>query len=110
MNLISDFKGGSIMLEGFSKRQKARNELNQCFMNMGLLKTYKNSSGNQYYAYPIINAVKFNEESTQFVFTLLNEMDPKELMNKEDIIKQSFGQNIELEGDNKRFTLTIHNK
>jgi S-DNA-T family DNA segregation ATPase FtsK/SpoIIIE len=37
-------------------------------------------------------------------------MDPKEVMKKEYVFKQTFGSNIELEGDYKRFILTIYKK
>lgn len=40
------------MFSEFIKRQKAKSDLNKCFMNAGLYKTYKNSSGRQFYSYP----------------------------------------------------------
>ncbi|MGM0878888.1 MAG: FtsK/SpoIIIE domain-containing protein [Bacillota bacterium] len=96
------------MFSEFIKRQKAKSDLNKCFMNAGLYKTYKNSSGRQFYSYPKIHAVVFKDDSIQYTFTLLNGMDPKEVMKKDYVFKQTFGSNIELEGDYKRFTLTIY--
>ncbi|MCM3165106.1 FtsK/SpoIIIE domain-containing protein [Metabacillus litoralis] len=98
------------MISEFIKRQKAKSDLNKCFMNAGLYKTYKNSSGRQFHSYPKIHEVVFKDDSTQYTFTLLNGMDPKEVMKKEYVFMQSFGSGIELEGDFKRFILTLHKK
>jgi S-DNA-T family DNA segregation ATPase FtsK/SpoIIIE len=98
------------MFSEFIQRQKAKSDLNKCFMNAALYQTYKNSGGRQFHTYPKIHALEFKEDCTRYVFTLLNGMDPKEVMKKEYVFKQSFGSNIELEGDYKRFTLTIYKK
>lgn len=98
------------MLGEFIRKQKAKSDLNKCFHNADLFKTYKNSGGRTFYSYPKIHAVEFKDDYTRYVFTLLTGMDPKDIDKKNHVFKQSFGANIELEGDYKRFSLTIHNK
>lgn len=98
------------MISEFIQRQKAKSDLNKCFVNAGLYQTYKNSGGRQFHTTPKIQSIEFKEDCTRYVFTLLNGMDPKEVMKKEYVFMQSFGSNIELEGDFKRFILTIHKK
>lgn len=76
-----------------------------------LIKTFK--SGGIYLGvderpiFPKINHVKTNEYSTQIVFNLPNGLDPKEIIKKDYIFLQHFGKNVELEGDHKKFILTI---
>ncbi len=63
-------------------------------------------------AYPKVFSVKRKEEegSIQIVFSLLNGLDPKELVKKRFMIFQFFGAAFELEGEYKKFTLTIYDK
>ncbi|USK56596.1 AAA family ATPase [Cytobacillus solani] len=77
-----------------------------------LIKTFK--SGGIYLGtderpiFPKINNVKVTEYSAQIVFNLPNGFDPKEVIKKEYIFLQHFGKNVELEGDHKKFTLTVY--
>jgi len=99
------------VLKEFIAKQKAKTELIKAFGNMGLYKTYK-SGEKERKLYPKIHSVRFNyeEKTLEYVFTLLNGMDPKELDKKEYVITQHFGKNYTLEGDVKMFKLTVHTK
>ncbi|WP_233130445.1 FtsK/SpoIIIE domain-containing protein [Geobacillus sp. FJAT-46040] len=46
----------------------------------------------------------------EYVFTLINGMDPKEVFKKEYVFQQVFGRHAQLEGDYKRFMLTIYHR
>ncbi|MED4534852.1 FtsK/SpoIIIE domain-containing protein [Metabacillus fastidiosus] len=97
------------MLSEFVKRQKAKRDLNQCFMNAGLYQTYKNSGGRQFYTFPKIHDVSFLDDCVLYAFTLRNGMDPKEVLKKEYVFLQHFGKNIEIAGDYKQFQLIVYN-
>ncbi|HAW4413326.1 TPA: DNA translocase FtsK, partial [Escherichia coli] len=96
------------MLKEFIVKQRAKNELIKAFLNMGLYKTYQKGNGRELKVYPKIHDVDFQKDKTQYVFTLVNGMDPKELEKKEYVLQQHFGKNIELDGDYKNFTLKIY--
>ncbi|MED4456191.1 FtsK/SpoIIIE domain-containing protein [Metabacillus fastidiosus] len=96
------------MLSEFIKRQRAKRDLNQCFMNAGLYLTYKNSGGRQFYTFPKIHNISFHDDCVRYTFTLRNGMDPKEVIKKEYVFLQHFGKNIEIDGDYKQFELTIY--
>ncbi len=96
------------MLKEFIVKQRAKNELISAFSNMGLYKTYKKGNGRDLKTYPKIHSVDIQEDKTEYVFTLLNGLDPKELQKKEYVLIQHFGKNFKLEGEHKRFVLTIY--
>jgi DNA segregation ATPase FtsK/SpoIIIE, S-DNA-T family len=93
----------------FIQCQRAKSELRKAFNNAGLFIQYKNGD-KEMKIFPKIHSVEIDEEQTQYVFTLLNGMDPKEVSKKEYVFMQHFGENIELDGDHKTFTLTIYRK
>lgn len=90
----------------FFQTLNARQKLIKAFREMGL---YKVIGSNERKIYPKIHAVKFDEhaKTTQFVFSLLNGLDPKEIEKKEYIFNQFFGENIKIDGDYKKFVLTV---
>lgn len=98
------------MLKEFMAKSKARRELIKAFKSAGIYQTYKSKSGTDRVYYPKIHDIYIDRdnESLRYVFTLLNGMDPKELTKKEYVFKQHFGRNIELDGDLKRFVLTVY--
>jgi DNA segregation ATPase FtsK/SpoIIIE, S-DNA-T family len=99
------------MLMTFIKNQTAKAKLRRCFKSAGLINKYKNGD-KEVTVYPKIHDVKFNVEkqSIRYVFTLVNGTDPKEVMKREYVFNQFFGKNIELDGDYKKFELTVYEK
>ncbi|QPA33439.1 DNA translocase FtsK (plasmid) [Anoxybacillus caldiproteolyticus] len=88
-------------------RQRLKAKLKKAFYNAGLYVPYK--SGDRVIpVYPKIHSVIETANKIEFVFTLKNGMDPKEVSKKEYVFKQMFGRNIELKGDLKKFVLTIY--
>lgn len=93
----------------FIERQRAKSALKKAFYNAGLFISYKNGD-KTYRIFPKIHSVKIEDDQTEYIFTLRNGMDPKEVTKKEYVFMQHFGENIELDGDHKTFTLTIYRK
>jgi DNA segregation ATPase FtsK/SpoIIIE, S-DNA-T family len=93
----------------FIRRQRARFALKKAFYSAGLFIPYKNGD-KTYRIFPKIHSVKIDDDQTEYVFTLINGMDPKEVSKKEYVFMQHFGANIELDGDHKTFTLTVYRK
>lgn len=60
--------------------------------------------------YPKIHHVEVTDQSTEYVFTLPNGMDPKVLTKNEFALKQILGKDIKLNGEIKKFTLTVNHK
>jgi DNA segregation ATPase FtsK/SpoIIIE, S-DNA-T family len=93
----------------FLLRQLLKRDLRKAFRNAGLY--IKRGSGKEEVkVFPKIHSATFNHESrvTTYVFTLLNGMDPYEIKKKEYVFQQHFGTNMEIEGDVKKFVLTIY--
>jgi DNA segregation ATPase FtsK/SpoIIIE, S-DNA-T family len=97
------------MIKAFIRNQSAKARLRRCFKSAGLIDKYK-SGDKEVLVYPKIHDVKFDFEkkSIRYVFTLVNGTDPKEVHKKEYVFNQYFGKNIELEGDYKKFELTVY--
>jgi DNA segregation ATPase FtsK/SpoIIIE, S-DNA-T family len=93
----------------FIERQRAKSALKKAFYNAGLFISYKNGD-KTYRIFPKIHSVKIDDDQTEYVFTLRNGMDPKEVTKKEYVFMQHFGANIELDGDHKTFVLTVYRK
>jgi DNA segregation ATPase FtsK/SpoIIIE, S-DNA-T family len=86
---------------------KARNNLIKTFRSAGI---YKVIGSDERKIFPKIHSVKIGYNATEMIFTLLNGMDPKETLKKEFVFKQYFGENIKLDGEIKKFVLTIYNR
>lgn len=97
-------------VRAFIQKQRAKNELIQAFTNMGLYKTYKSGNGKEFKNYPKIHSVKFNQndKSIEYVFTLLNGLDPKVIHKHDYVLNQHFGRNVKVDGEYKKFTLTVY--
>lgn len=91
----------------FIECQRAKSALKKAFYHAGLFISYKNGD-KTYRIFPKIHSVNINDDQTEYVFTLRNGMDPKEVTRKEYVFKQHFGENIELDGDHKTFTITVY--
>nr|WP_144922384.1 FtsK/SpoIIIE domain-containing protein [Paenibacillus bovis] len=83
----------------------ARRKLIKSFKSAGL---YLNIGDNR--VYPKIHSVKFTGGNTEYVFTLPNGLDPAIIRKNYYAFVQYFGKGIELEGEYKRFTLSIRTK
>lgn len=96
-------------IKTFIRTQQAKAKLRRAFKSAGLINKFKNGE-KEIIVYPMIHDVKFDNEkkSTRYVFTLINGMDPKEVEKKEYVFNQHFGKNIKLDGDYKKFELTVY--
>jgi len=90
----------------------ARRALKRAFSAGGIYNSYKNSGGKQIRHYPNIVDMRTNMDSETFtyVFSLPLGFDPGELRKRSYVFRQIFGNNIELKGEDKVFTLTLFNK
>lgn len=95
-----------MVVNWFVKKQ-LKSRLNKAFYNAGLYIKYR-SGDREIPIYPKIHSAIETDDKIEFVFTLLNGMDPKEVTRKEYVFKQHFGKNIELDGDHKTFTITVY--
>jgi DNA segregation ATPase FtsK/SpoIIIE, S-DNA-T family len=93
----------------FLERQRAKKKLRNAFYSAGLYIPYQ-SGEKEIKAFPKIHSVKIDDDKLEYVFTLLNGMDPKEVTKKEFVFKQVFGQHVEIKGDYKRFILTVYKR
>jgi DNA segregation ATPase FtsK/SpoIIIE, S-DNA-T family len=90
-------------------RQRLKAQLKKAFHSAGLYVPYK--SGDRVIPiYPKIHSADETDDKIEFVFTLKNGMDPKEVTKKEYVFQQVFGQHVEIKGDYKRFVLTIYKR
>ncbi len=96
------------MVEKLLFNLKAKKEIRKAFKSAGLYVPYKNGD-KEIKIYPKILNVHLNtkKKCLTYMFSLVNGMDPKEVLKKEYVFKQHFGSNVELEGDFKTFTLTV---
>jgi S-DNA-T family DNA segregation ATPase FtsK/SpoIIIE len=92
------------------KKMRLKSDLKRAFHKAGIYHTYTNSGGKKSLIYPKIHDVKIDKDEIQFVFTLRNGMDPKELKKKEFVFKQFFGSKLELEGDLKGFSIRVYRR
>ncbi|KYD30041.1 FtsK/SpoIIIE domain-containing protein [Geobacillus sp. B4113_201601] len=95
------------MLKEWFKKQQMKSMLRKCFRSAEIYQIYK-SGDKMIYIYPKIHSVQFKENKTVFTFTLRNGMNPSEITKKEYVFQQIFGKQIEIDGDIKKFTLTIY--
>lgn len=58
--------------------------------------------------FPKIHSIRTIDHSTEFVFTLPTGLDPKLIQKNFYAFKQVFGQQIKLEGEIKKFVLTVY--
>ncbi|MFE4812780.1 FtsK/SpoIIIE domain-containing protein [Peribacillus simplex] len=100
------------MIREFLFKTKAKGELLKAFRSAGLYKTHKSKGGSERAIFPQIHDIHLDkfDKSLRYTFTLLNGMDPKEMKKKEFVFKQHFGRSITIEGDLKKYVLTIHVK
>lgn len=90
----------------FIERRKLKTRLKRVFYNAGLYVKYR-SGDREIPVYPQIHSAIETDDKIEYVFTLKNGMDPKEVTKKEYVFKQVFGKHVELKGDYKRFVLTV---
>ena len=87
------------------KSLQARHKLIKCFKTAGIYRSFKTDSGDRK-VFPKIHNIP-NAGYDYYVFTLPNGVDPKLLKKNFYVFQQFFGEGIYLDGDFKRFTLTI---
>src|SRR5690606_36990672 len=87
------------------RKLQSRRKLIKTFDSAGL---YLKFGDNR--IYPRIRSVKCTDDSTEFVFTLPNGLDPAIIRKNYFAFVQHFGKSIELDGEYKRFTLSIRTK
>ena len=88
---------------------KLRKQLVKAFKYAGAYISYQVTDGERF-IYPKIQAITGGAHMTEVVFTLPNGLDPKLVAKNYFAFQQVFGENIELEGDVKRFVLTISHR
>lgn len=87
------------------EKLRAKNKLVYAFERAGLYREH-----GEHKTFPRIHSVKSFEERTEFVFTLPNGLDPKEMKKKAYVFQQVFGRNTKLSGDLKRFVLNVYHQ
>lgn len=58
--------------------------------------------------YPTVNRISITGENMHIHFTLPLGLDPQLVIKNKYVFAQSFGERIELEGNNRNFTLSVH--
>jgi DNA segregation ATPase FtsK/SpoIIIE, S-DNA-T family len=95
-------------MSGLWAKLMTRKKLIKAFRSGDMYLTYKMSDDNERLILPKIHAVTITDASTSIIFTLPNGLDPKLLQKNYFVFEQYFGSNIELDGEVKRFTLTVN--
>ncbi|MEH6942447.1 FtsK/SpoIIIE domain-containing protein [Bacillus sp. JJ722] len=90
-------------------RLQTRKHLVKAFKSAGVFLAWQTSQGEKR-VYPKIHAIRGDGQSTEIVFTLPNGVDPALLRKNYFVFEQYFGRTIELEGEIKKFVLTVHNR
>jgi len=85
----------------------ARKRMIKAFRYAGL---YKTIGSDERKIFPKIHSVRTTDHSTEFVFTLPNGLDPKLVEKNFFAFQQIFGENIEMDGEFKKFVFTISHK
>lgn len=86
---------------------KSRQKLVTAFKEGGI---YKVISSDERKIYPKIHSVKSTNKHTKFVFTLKIGMNPNLLKKNYFIFEQVFGKRIKLDGEIKKYVLTVYKK
>ncbi|OLO40334.1 hypothetical protein BTR23_07550 [Alkalihalophilus pseudofirmus] len=97
------------MIKQFLLKQQAKGKLIQAFRSGGIHLTYK-SGKNEHFIFPTIHHIGIDDNQLVYVFSIPLGLDPKDVNKKVWLFKQQFGKNVELDQENKRFTLTIYSK
>lgn len=84
-----------------------RKKLIDAFRSGEIYLKYETSDENERHIFPTIRAIDIDKTSKSITFTLPNGLDPKLLKKNFYVFQQHFGQKVHLEGDIKRFTLSI---
>lgn len=95
------------MLKDFIYKQKEKSKLKKVFHSAGLYITYKNGN-KDIQIYPKIHSIVQKDKKTEITFTLINGMNPKDLRKSEYCFQQAYGKKIKLDGDLKKFVLTVY--
>jgi DNA segregation ATPase FtsK/SpoIIIE, S-DNA-T family len=93
------------MIMNIWAKLKARKNLISAFRAAGI---YKTVGPDERKLFPKIHSLQIENGKQFFVFTLLTGMDPKDIKKKHYCFQQVFGENIEVVGDSKKFTLTVY--
>lgn len=86
------------------EKLKSRQKLITAFKEAGI---YKTVGTEERKIYPKIYSVRTVDRSTEFVFTLPNGVNPNLLEKNFYVFQQIFGQQAKLEGEIKKFVLTV---
>lgn len=83
----------------------------KCFKDGDIVKSVKHDGHTNLY-YPRIHSVHVDDEKAaiRFTFTLKNGMNPKLVIENLWLFQQAFGENIQLTGTYKTFTLWVYSK
>lgn len=96
------------MFKELRTKWKARGQLIKAFNAAEIYKTRK-VNGKERKIYPQIHDVEITDESTRYVFTLLNGINPITMKRNEWAFKQVFGEQIEIDGEIKKFVVHVYN-
>lgn len=89
---------------------RARSRLKKAFTIAELYREYPSYNGTKGRVYPQIHAITERDASTDYVFTLPNGLDPKDVARKEYVFRQVFGKRLKLDGDLKRYILRVYKR
>jgi DNA segregation ATPase FtsK/SpoIIIE, S-DNA-T family len=84
---------------------KARGKLIKAFRSAGIYLGDKEKP-----IFPKIHSVVIEDKYTEYVFTLPTGLDPKLIKKNEFAFQQVFGETIQMEGEIKKFVLTVYKK
>lgn len=86
------------------EKLKSRQKLITAFKEAGI---YKTIGSDERKIYPKIHSVRITDHSTEYVFTLLNGINPGLLEKNFYVFQQILGKQTKLEGEIKKFVLTV---
>ncbi|MFD3768412.1 MULTISPECIES: FtsK/SpoIIIE domain-containing protein [Paenibacillus] len=87
-----------------------RTKMRRLFVAGEICLKRRGRQGKEVRAYPQVSRVTVYHDCVQVVFVLPNGLDPKEVRKRDWLFEQTFGDNIELSGSSKTFTLNIYSQ
>ncbi|WP_153123308.1 FtsK/SpoIIIE domain-containing protein [Peribacillus tepidiphilus] len=92
----------------FWAKLKVRRKLIKAFKLGKIHLTYKVNEDTERFVFPKIHAIDITSQSTTIIFTLPNGLNPDLVKKNFYVFQQHFGKNVEIEGEIKKFVLTIY--
>lgn len=91
------------------RKLKLRGNLIKAFKTAEIYRSVKRGD-RTVFMFPKIHAIDDHADYTRYTFSLINGIDPRLVRDKAWALRQVLGSSLEIKGDLKNFTITLHHK